>query len=145
VPLSYRRDDDAYEVDADWAYLADGFACIARELERVGKRPFARLVLSRAKVTSQGFVMWEETLAPKLVVTIPHTAFSDSYASADLERKRWALDNSRAGLAAFLAPQASADYASRHDPTTGLLRIEMDQAMLNAAGLRLDVDDGEQA
>jgi len=147
VPLSYHRSDDAYDADADWTFLVDGFGCIARALEAEGKSGVGTLQLGRAKRMPFGYAMWEERLAPRLVVAIPDSAFPGALATQDQDDRCRFLDANRKRLARYLAQ--TANYEKMHDPSTGLLTVKLDAGMFEAANLRKvfpdSTDDGENA
>jgi hypothetical protein len=135
IPLSYERSDGEYDADADWPFLVDGFGCIAREMQKQGLRFHPELLLGPPLRRPQGYVLWEQRLAPNLVVTVSDDALRELMPQSLDPIRRMFLDMNRTRLAAHIAQMT--DYLLAFgDPTTGLLTIKLNATELRAAKLR---------
>lgn len=127
APQSYRRRDGVPpDPVRDTPLLEDGYACIARALERQGRPPRPALRLGPAGlVNGTLLVMWEQKPFPTVVVIIP-------------------IDVARAVLGQSATPGELVEFCNRNQSRLAALAqtlVDEDAGQINALGareLRLD-------
>ena len=135
VPLSYERSDGAYDADADWPFLVDGFGCIAGEMQKQGQQFAPELQLGAAIRRPSGYVLWEQRLAPNVVVTVPDAALLELMPESVEPLRRIFLDMNRSRLVKYIT-QTTEFQLGFGDHMTGLLTLNLDATALRAAKLR---------
>ena len=135
VPLSYERSDGEYDADADWPFLVDGFGCIAREMQKQNQKFAPELRLGRAIRRPKGYVLWEQRLAPSVVVTVSDDALLELMPESVEPLRRLFLDINRERLARY-AEQTNDFVLGFGDPATGLTTINLKAPELRDAKLR---------
>ena len=127
APQSYRRRDGVPpDLARDTPLLEDGYACIARALERQGRAARPALRLGSAGIVDRTLlVMWEQRPFPTVVVIIP-------------------VDVARAVLGQSATPRELAEFCNRNQDRLAMLAqtlVDEDAGVVNALGareLRLD-------
>lgn len=134
APQSYRRRDGVPPDRArDTPLLEDGYACIARALERQGRAARPALRLGSAGIVERTLlVMWEQRPSPTVVVIIP-------------------VDVARAVLGQSATPRELAEFCNRNQDRLAVLAqtlVNEGAGHINALGareLRLDKATLERA
>ena len=135
IPLSYERSDGEYNADDDWPFLVDGFGCIARELQKENMQFAPELQLGQAIRRPNGYVLWEQRLAPNVVVTVSDAALLELMPESIEQLRRMFLDMNRSRLAKHVA-QTTEFLLGFGDHATGLTTVNLDATALRAAKLR---------
>ena len=138
VPLSYRR-QDALVPDPvrDQTLLEDGMACIARALERQGRRATPSLRLGPSGVVGGAtLVLWEQRPVPSLVVVLPlAVARAVLGPSATIRELRGIVDGNGAALSKLA--QALVDEGAGAVNALGVRELRLDEALLRIAAPRM--------
>jgi len=135
VPLSYERSDGVYDTDADWPFLEDGFGCIAGEMQKQGQRFVPELQLGQALRRPNGYVLWEQRLAPNVVVTVSDAALLELMPESIEPLRRMFLNMNRERLAKYVT-QTTDFLLGFGDPATGLTTIHLKAPELRDANLK---------
>jgi len=134
APQSYRRRDGLPpDLVRDQVLLEDGYACIARALERAGRPARPALRLGPAGIVAgASLVMWEQRPFPTVVVIIPvEVARAVLGQSATAHELREFADRNRERLAALA--QTLVDQRAGAVNALGARELRLDKALLDRA------------
>ena len=134
APQSYRRRDELTpDLARDAVLLEDGYACIARALQREGRRAQPALRLGPAGIVAgASLVMWEQRPFPTVVVIIPiEVARAVLGQSATALELREFADRNRDRLATLA--QALVDERAGVVNALGARELRLDKALLERA------------